>query len=183
MRDRNVFGRVLLCVRWLLGVLILASVVINFANIIARYVFLSPLFWAEAVITYILIWCVFLGAALATWDDRHIRVDLVSATAPEWFRRVLNILVLLFTLGLAGVVAAQSLTVTQMMVRTGQRTAVEGLPLTIPHSALLVGFSLMAIAAVVRLVELLRGAKDGDESGFGDGSSPPSPKYFRGKWK
>src|SRR4051812_26024734 len=78
--------------RLLLGTLILAGIAINFANVVGRYVFGTPIVWAEEVLVFIMIWCVFVGAVLVTWEGRHIKMDLVSAKlAPPW-RQIVNAL-------------------------------------------------------------------------------------------
>lgn len=143
-------------IRWLLAALILSNVLINFANVVARYLFLSPIFWAEDVISYSLVWCVFLGAALVTWDDRHISVDIASSAFPPWLKITSKVLGALCLLVIAVLVVPRSWETATMMAQNDQRTAVSEMPLVIPHSAVLVGFLLISIAALARVVDLLR---------------------------
>jgi TRAP-type C4-dicarboxylate transport system permease small subunit len=42
--------RLRLCLGWLAATMLIASVVINFANILGRYVFFAPIDWAEEVL-------------------------------------------------------------------------------------------------------------------------------------
>jgi len=149
--------------RMLLAALILSSVVINFSNVVARYVFLSPLFWAEPIINYIMIWCVFLGGALVTLEDKHLNVDIASTAFPEPVKTIVRILGALCLLAVVALVVPQSWDATLLMIERDQRTAIGDLPLVIPHSGLLVGFSLMFLAGVVRLVILLRGVRQPDD--------------------
>lgn len=144
------------CVRWFLGILILVSVLLNVVSVVARYVFMSPLFWVEPIITYMLLWCVFVGAALVTWNDRHLNVDILSTLMPPWFQKLAKVLGLLMLIATALLVVPQSWEATSMMVRLDQRTAVGDLPLSVPHSSLLVGFVLIVLAGVARLVVMLR---------------------------
>ncbi len=48
------------------GVLFLVAAGINIVNVIGRYVFSVPVFWAEEVLTFIVIWVVFLLAGSFT---------------------------------------------------------------------------------------------------------------------
>ena len=78
------FGeRVKYVLKMLLGTFIIVGVAVNFASILARYVFLAPLFWAEHVITYLLMWSVFIGAAIVVWDERHLNMDILCAVFPR----------------------------------------------------------------------------------------------------
>ncbi len=49
-------------IRAVLGSLIFLGVLINFANVVGRYVFLKPIIWAEEILVFIMVWCVMLGA-------------------------------------------------------------------------------------------------------------------------
>lgn len=144
--------------RLLLGTLIIASVALNFSNVIARYFFLSPFSWAEAIITYIMIWSSFLGAALITLDDKHLQIDLIAAVFPSRLQAALRALGAICLVAVALVVIPQSWEATEVLIRNDQRTAVEGLPLAIPNGALLAGFVLMAVAGVYQIVMKLRQA-------------------------
>src|ERR1043165_7587274 len=66
-------------VRIIVGAAICVSIGINLANIVGRYLFSEPLVWAEEILSYLMVWSVFLGAVLVTWEGRHIKMDLISA--------------------------------------------------------------------------------------------------------
>src|SRR5579859_4287084 len=73
-------------------VLLVCSVAINFANIIARYFFHSAISWAEEVMLFLMIGCVFLGGAAVTWSGLHIRMDIVVRLLPERVRLAVELL-------------------------------------------------------------------------------------------
>src|SRR5262249_61644620 len=60
------------------GAMLAASVGINFANIIGRYFLSVSLSWAEEAMLFLMIGCVFLGAAPVGWAGRHIRMDVAG---------------------------------------------------------------------------------------------------------
>ena len=75
-----------------LGLLLIASVFLIVANATGRYVFLAPIIWAEEVLGYVLVWTVYLGSVLVTWDGGHLKMDLLHAqeiTLIEKFPHVL----------------------------------------------------------------------------------------------
>jgi TRAP-type C4-dicarboxylate transport system permease small subunit len=52
-------------------------------NVIARYVFNSPIAWAEEFARYAFVWVVFLGAVACTKQKRHIIIDAVIGALPR----------------------------------------------------------------------------------------------------
>src|SRR3954468_13264332 len=76
--------------RIIIGSAILGSIAINFANIIGRYLLLAPIIWAEEIMIYINVWCVFIGCILVTWDGRHLKMDLLSAMLKSPWKEIVN---------------------------------------------------------------------------------------------
>ena len=136
--------------RFLVAALILLSIAINFANVIGRYVFFSPIVWAEEAMVFIMIWCVFIGAVLVTWDGRHLRMDLLAAVIPSPWREAVNAIAAIAFLLIAGLVVTQSWQAVALFARLGQKSTTAGVPMIIPHSALLIGFALMVVCVAVR---------------------------------
>src|SRR5690625_4206629 len=64
--------------RILLGLTLFVIVAITIAQVIARFVFNSPLIWSDELARLLLVWLVFIGAAVVSYDDRHMSVDLFS---------------------------------------------------------------------------------------------------------
>jgi TRAP-type C4-dicarboxylate transport system permease small subunit len=135
------------------GVILLAAIAINFFNIVGRYVFLTPLPWAEEVLSFLVIWGVGLGASAITYDRRHLAMDLFSEAFPPQIRIVLDALTLVFTVGFCGFACTQAWTIVALMARNGQISVTAGIPMTIPYAAFVVGFGLIAVAAVVEAVQ------------------------------
>ena len=154
----RVVGYAMAVSRIIIGALILVSIVINFANIIGRYVFFSPIVWAEEVMIFIMAWCVFLGAAVVTWEGRHLRMDLLSSTLKTPWKEAINLIVVLGLIAAAGLVASQSWEAVSLFARFEQKSTTAGIPMVVPHAALLVGFGLMCLAAIVRFRAYLTGA-------------------------
>src|SRR6266850_94599 len=136
--------------RLLLGALLLFSIALNFANVLARYLFRAPLVWAEEVMTFILLWCVFLGAALVTWNDEHLRMTVLSDRLPAKWQQALGVASALCMAGILVFMLAQSSRIVWLFIGYGQKAAVTELPIAIPHLAIPAGFALMLLAIVAR---------------------------------
>jgi TRAP-type C4-dicarboxylate transport system permease small subunit len=141
-----------------IGVIILAAIAINFANIVGRYAFSAPLPWAEEVLVFLVIWGVCLGASAVTYDNRHLDMDLFAGVFPPRLRAVLEIAKLLAMAGFCAYTAANAATIVALMARNGQVSITAGVPMTIPYAAFVAGFALIVAAAVAGAWERQRAA-------------------------
>jgi TRAP-type C4-dicarboxylate transport system permease small subunit len=135
-----------------IGVVLLAAIAINFANIVGRYVFLAPLPWAEEVLSFVIIWGVCLGASAVTYDRRHLVMDLFVGAFPSPLRRALDALILIAIVGFSGFACIQAWKIVALMAANGQVSITAGIPMTIPYAAFVAGFALIAVAAVVEAI-------------------------------
>ena len=73
-----------------LGVTLLAAeVLVLFAGIIARTVFLQPLIWSTEFAQLVFVWLTMVGAVIAVRDDRHMRMTaFVESLQPAWQARL-----------------------------------------------------------------------------------------------
>ena len=149
-RIRTTVSRVMTVPRVVIGTLLLFSIALNFANVIGRYIFFSPILWAEEVMIFIMVWCVFMGAILVSWDGRHLKMDLVSSNLNTPLKQWVNGFSVMVFLVVCGFVVVQSYKAVSLFTRLGQESTVAGIPMTIPHSALLIGFVLMVVGVAVR---------------------------------
>ena len=100
-------------VRWLLmvtrtvsGICLLASVAINFVNIIGRYFFSVSIPWAEEIMLFLMVGCVFTGCCAVAWEGRQIRMDVVVGMLPAKVREFLALLSELVMIATAAAVTA-----------------------------------------------------------------------------
>jgi len=72
----------------------------TFANVVARYIFNSPIQWAEEFARYAFIWVVFLGAVVCTKHKRHIGIDSLVKALPNHVQPWVNLTADLLTIAL-----------------------------------------------------------------------------------
>jgi TRAP-type C4-dicarboxylate transport system permease small subunit len=142
---------------WILGALMLVGIGITFANVIGRYVFGAPIFWAEEILVFIVIWGVFIGLASITYRGDYLNMDLFSANLHGKPKLVLNVVVAAALVICCTYAAIQSWRVVMLFMASDQRTVSAGIPKALPHAALLVGFALVPIAVILRLRAYLSG--------------------------
>jgi TRAP-type C4-dicarboxylate transport system permease small subunit len=143
--------------RVIIAIVILAGILINGGNVVGRYVYLAPIIWAEEIMIYGMVWTVFVGAVLVTWDSRHLKMDLLVTSLPSPWREILSGISVFMFLAVCVFVVPQNWTVFSMMYNLDQRSIVAQVPMSIPHFALLLGFVLMFLAALVRCRRAISG--------------------------
>ena len=133
------------------GVLIFIAIAINFANVVGRYLFFTAVYWAEEVLVFLMIWGVFVVAVSITFQGAHIRMDLFSASMRSPMKEIMGVFTALLMFGCTAFVAFQSYRVVSLYAVAGSSSITANIPLTIPHSALMVGFTAIAVVALWRL--------------------------------
>ena len=144
--DRLLTGLDIAC-----GTMLGAAVILNFANIVGRYVFHAPIEWAEEVMLYLMIGLVFVGAAKVAFNGGHIRMDVLLRFAPRGMRLALNILSELLTVGVSLVAINFAWPTILQLKEFDQRSVAADIPIFIPQSAIPIGFLLIAGLIVLRL--------------------------------
>lgn len=72
--------------------LALATIIVN-ANVLMRYFFKSPLYWAEEVATGLFVWTVFVGSAYAYRRHAHLGVDILVNALPGKLRSIVKFII------------------------------------------------------------------------------------------
>ena len=134
------------------GLMLVASVAINFANIIGRYFLSVSIAWAEEVMLFLMIGAVFLAAPPVGWLGRHIRMDVVVSLLPPRVRGVFEVFSDLVTIATCVMVAIFAWPVITMLDELDQRSAMANIPLVIPQIVVPLGMILMALLIAVRLI-------------------------------
>jgi TRAP-type C4-dicarboxylate transport system permease small subunit len=128
------------------GSLLLAAIAINMANVIGRYVFATPVFWAEEVLSFMIIWSVCVAAGAISYQGAHVTMDLLAAALGPGYRAFIGVL----TVACSAFVVTQTVRILALYQRTGETSMAARFPLLYAHSAVLVGFALMGIVALIR---------------------------------
>jgi len=141
--------------RTLLGVALLALVALNVANAIARATGIVVI-GVDEVLVFGMIWMVMLGMLLVTAERGHINFELVTSRVTPRTRLILMIVTHVILAAACAYSAFQSFKYVSQITNLGQTSMALGMPMLIPHSALLVGFGGTAIIAAMILVSDIR---------------------------
>ena len=138
--------------RVLAGILLAASVGLNFVNVIGRYFFNTSIYWAEEAMLFLMVGCVFLGNCVVAWTGRQIRMDVIVGMMPENVRRALHLFSELVFIATALMIVVFAWPVIRDLYLFDQRSQSAEVPLFIPQSLIPIGLSIMAFLVVVRLI-------------------------------
>lgn len=135
MLDRLVIG-----VRWLVAmtrtmaaVFLIASVAINSANIIGRYFFSVSIPWAEEMMLFLMVGCVFTGCCAVAWDGRQIRMDVVLVMLPPKLRALIDAVSELVMIAAAAAVTIFAWPVITQLAEFDERSQAADFPSSCPR--------------------------------------------------
>jgi|TARA_B100001971_G_scaffold46897_1_gene41872 TRAP-type C4-dicarboxylate transport system permease small subunit len=132
-----------------LAVLILVA----FSQIVLRNFWETGLSWGDPLARYLVLWIGFIGAALATKENKHISIDLFS----QWVSSVGNTLIKLinhlFSTFISGLLAFAAFRFTQNEALFGG-VSVFGIPAWIPLIILPIAFGLMTLRFGFRFLKI-----------------------------
>ncbi|MFZ0722178.1 MAG: TRAP transporter small permease [Xanthobacteraceae bacterium] len=146
-------------VRWLLAltraaaaIFLITSVAINFANIIGRYFFSISIPWAEEIMLFLMVGCVFTGCCAVAWEGRQIRMDVVVNMLPPKLRELVNVFSELVLITTAIAVTVFAWPVISDLAAFDERSQAANFPLVIPQAMVPIGYTLMGLLVAIRLI-------------------------------
>ena len=143
--------------RFIAGTLVLSIVAVTGANVVARYIFLAPFYWAEEVLTYVMISFIYLAAILVTWDGNHLKMDILTQMLKSPWKEVFNFLSTVLFIAMCIFIVIQSFEVTVLQIQFDKHSIAAEVPMVIPHSMVLIGFFFMMVCVIVRFRANIRG--------------------------
>jgi TRAP-type C4-dicarboxylate transport system permease small subunit len=150
------FDRIARVIELVLAFAFILAVLLNFSNVLGRYLFGISLLGSDEVQVFIMVGMTFLGAVVVTRRNQHLRMDVLVQFLPLPVRVALRIAEQLLLAALACFVLTQSYFYARQMFRIGRTSDMAGVPMWIPHGTVALGFGLILIIAIWRTVAVLR---------------------------
>ncbi len=117
-------------------------------QIFFRSVLDSPLVWSEELVQLLLVWVVFLGAAVVCWDGQHLKIDIVLNRMPPRLRNAVDVFNTVVALAVLIILAVGA--VPLIRLNMGVDMSALGIPLSWVRAPALVGGGLMAGFVLLR---------------------------------
>jgi TRAP-type C4-dicarboxylate transport system permease small subunit len=140
-------------------------VLFAFLQVVLRNIFHEGILWGDILLRHLVLWVGFIGASLATRDQKHINIDLFSRFMSEKGKNIVRLLTNLFSIFICYLLADASWTFVQdeRMIGTEIFT---NIPAWYFQTILPIGFFLMAFRFLVHslenIIEVFRATKGGD---------------------
>jgi C4-dicarboxylate transporter, DctQ subunit len=129
---------------FLAGAIIISSLLL-FVNVVMRYVFLLPIYWAEEFVRYLMVWLIFIGASQVTRWGGHVAVDIVPRVLSKRGNIILAFAVNLICIFFCIVLAYLSLKQMLRVKGAGQISPALEIPMWIAYLSIPAGTILMLI--------------------------------------
>lgn len=139
------------CLAVPVALLVAAEIAVLLAGVVARYIFHAPLIWSDELASILFLWLAMLGSAVAFEKGEHMRMTAVVGKLSPATRAFVDVLATIaaFTFLLLMLPYALEYAHEEAIMRTPA--------LDIPNSwrvaAIALGFGLMAVLALLRLVQ------------------------------
>jgi TRAP-type C4-dicarboxylate transport system permease small subunit len=150
------FDRVARVIEVTLALAFIFAVLLNFANVVGRYLLGLSLLGADEVQIFIMVAMTFLGAAVVTRRNLHLRMDVLVRFLPAGARVALRVAEQVLLAALAGFVLTQSYFYALQMWRIGRTSDMAGISMWIPHATVAIGFALILVVALCGLARMTR---------------------------
>lgn len=141
------------------GILLAVLVLLLFAQVITRFVFVGSMLWASEMAVWIFVWITFLGASLLLKKKEHMTVNVLEILLPEYLynkiKGFLGIIIQIIIYVFLAIVFYNALPVVSS-VSNQYATSVE-ISKVFLYSSLPLSIIMMFIFLIVSLIERIRG--------------------------
>lgn len=139
------------------GLFILLTALIVTYEVVMRALFNAPTEWVIEISVYLIVVAGFLGLAVTYADDKHIKVDLLTIKLPAKINKYLELGVNIIALAFSLICLVESWDMASLSFAI-DRTAASSIrmPLWIPQSALPIGFGLLLLQIIRKILLDLR---------------------------
>jgi TRAP-type C4-dicarboxylate transport system permease small subunit len=128
----------------ILAAMLSLMILVAFLQIMLRNFFATGLSWGDPLVRYLVLWAGFAGAALATKEGKHIKIDVFSLMVPGLGSTVILIITNLFSFFVCGLLTFAALIFVQNEALIGGTTFL-GIPTWIPQIIIPVSFGIMTL--------------------------------------
>ncbi len=135
----------------IIGVGLLSSVLLVFANVILRYILKSSSTWIEEIVRYLIIWITFIGSAVCFRRMSHMGIDLIFSFVKGGVKKSIEIFILLASITFMAFMLKYGIDIVIFTKNSGQITPALGMQLYLIY----IGLPFGAFLSLFELVQLL----------------------------
>lgn len=124
-------------------------ILMSFLQVVLRNVFSGGIIWGDILLRHLVLWIGFLGAALATSENRHISIDALTRFLSPRLKSVMRIITQLFAAAVCVFLAAAAVRMVSSDIAYPQELFL-GIPEWYSELIMPGGFALLAIHFLIR---------------------------------
>ena len=154
--------------KFLVVVMLSVMILLAFLQIVLRNAFSTGISWGDPIVRYLVLWVAFIGASLATKEEKHITIEVFS----RWFSAnkasYLKLLSQLVSAIICGLLTFAAWTFVRNEARMGGASLLK-IPSWIPEMIIPITFTLMTLRFLINFTAALaRILKSGGYSPHGN---------------
>ena len=142
--------------------ILLSMILLAFLQVILRNFFSTSILWGDTFLRHLVLWIAFIGASLATKENRHINIDALSRSLSKSAKNVTGIIVNFFAATICFFLLKASITFLKYEQESGS-TLFKEIPIWIFQIIIAIGFGLMMLRFLLHALENIIGQKSPDQ--------------------
>ncbi|RMF59827.1 MAG: TRAP transporter small permease [Calditrichaeota bacterium] len=136
----------------LIVIILTAMVLMAFLQVLLRNLFSTGILWGDIFLRHLVLWVGFVGASLATRDEKHINIDILTRYFPKSIQPYFHLLTDFVTMGVCLVLTKASYVFLQYEIEAGT-TLFEEVPSWSLKLIIPLGFALIAFRYLLKILE------------------------------
>ena len=124
--------------------LLLLMICMAVLQIFMRNLFDSGILWGDSLVKVLVLWIGLMGAMIASRDNHHITIDILSKFLSEQIKKITNFIIYVFTSLVCGIMAYYSLDFVIMEKQDGF-TAFANIPAWVCESIIPIAFAIISL--------------------------------------
>ncbi|ARK32428.1 2,3-diketo-L-gulonate TRAP transporter small permease protein YiaM [Halalkalibacter krulwichiae] len=138
---------------WFLGIILTLMLLITFIQVVLRYVFNSPLIWADEVTLVMLTWYGYIIIAILVKEGKHISLEFLYSRFNQMTKKGLDLLRNILILGFAILMVYFG---SEMVINTqGRHLPASHLPRSLLYFPLIISGLLISFYTINHVITLL----------------------------
>lgn len=155
MKFLNLIDEIIVKLETVLVIILLSLMVsIGFIQVVLRNLFETGLLWADPLLRYIVLWLAFIGASIATHEDRHINIDVLTRLLNLRLKRLSSIFTNTFALIVCLILFKASIDFLKMEL-TYPTEIFLGIKNWTLEIIIPIGFGLMSLRFLLRILRII----------------------------
>jgi TRAP-type C4-dicarboxylate transport system permease small subunit len=141
-------------------------VIFAFLQVVLRNIFHEGILWGDILLRHLVLWVGFIGASLATREQKHINIDLFGRFLSDKGKKIVRLITNLFSVFICYILANASWTFVQDEKMMGTEIFSD-IPAWYFQTIIPIGFFLMSfrflILSIDNIADVIRARKGGDK--------------------